>query len=91
MALSAQVSLYPLGQSDLSPAIEAAWRAFGAHALAYRPGAMSTLLEGDEEVVFAALRDAFQAAAKYGGAVMVVTVSNACSPLPPQETIASHA
>lgn len=42
---------------------------------------MQTEIAGDEEAVFAALRDAFQAAAAYGGVVMTVAVSNAC-PVP---------
>ncbi len=91
MTVSAQVSIYPLGQSDLAPAIEAAWKAFEARGLAYRPGSMSTLLEGEEAVVFAALRDAFRAASEHGGTVMVVTVSNACPPMPPRKPEVGHA
>ncbi len=91
MGISAQVSVYPLGQSRLEPAIEAVWEALRGHGLSYRPGTMSTLLEGDDEAVFAALRDAFQAAARHGSTVMVVTVSNACPPLPPRETVTNHA
>jgi len=82
MEVSAQVSLYPLGQSDLRPAIEAAWKALKAGGLDYRAGSMSTLLAGQAEAVFTALRDAFQAAASHGSTVMVITLSNACSPLP---------
>jgi uncharacterized protein YqgV (UPF0045/DUF77 family) len=78
MSVSAQVSVYPLGHGDLAPAIEAVWRAFEAHSLHYEPGPVSTLLEGEEGAVFAALRDAFAAASEHGGTVMVVTVSNAC-------------
>jgi uncharacterized protein YqgV (UPF0045/DUF77 family) len=90
MGVSAQVSVYPLGQGDLTPAIQAAWKAFCARGLNYQPGPMSTLLEGDTEKVFAALRDAFQAATAQGATVMVVTVSNACPPLPSQEAVAGH-
>lgn len=90
MVVSAQVSVYPLGQGDLSPAIQAAWKAFQAYELDYRPGAMSTLLEGDTKRVFAALRDAFEAAAEQGATVMVVTVANACPPLPPEGAVAHH-
>ena len=80
MHVSAQVSLYPLGQGDLRPAIEAALRAFNVEDLEYQPGSMSTLVTGDVAAVFAALRDAFDAAAEHGGTVMVATVSNACPP-----------
>lgn len=78
MQLSAQVSLYPLGQSNLAPAIEAVWEALRAHGLSPQPGAMSTLVLGDDQTLFAALREAFANAAKYGGAVMVITISNVC-------------
>jgi uncharacterized protein YqgV (UPF0045/DUF77 family) len=78
MFVSAQVSLYPLGQSDLDPAIGAVWNALEAHGLGYQPGTMSTLVEGESDQIFAALHEAFAGAADLGGAVMVVTVSNAC-------------
>ena len=81
--MSAQISLYPLGQSDLAPAIEAVWKALRSHGLSPQPGAMSTLVEGSDQTVFAAMRDAFADATQYGGAVMVVTVSNVC-PAPPE-------
>jgi len=76
--VSAQVSIYPLGQDDLSPAIEAAWTAFAAHGVRSLPGPMSTLLEGEEGAVFSALQEAFRAACAHGGTVMTVTLSNAC-------------
>ena len=100
MWVSVQVSVYPLGQNDLAPAIEAVWRVFQEHRLACQPGPMprrrdggmeylSTLLEGDDEAVFAALREAFpadvmagwstyRAASELGATVMAATASNAC-------------
>lgn len=79
--ISAQVSLYPLGQERLSPSIDAAVRAIARHGLERQTGTMSTVVWGDDEKVFAALLDAFREAAGQGQAVMVVTISNAC-PLP---------
>lgn len=76
--ISAQVSLYPLRQEDLSPAIEAALETFRAHGLEVQPGAMSSLISGDEGAVFSALQAAFHRLAEQGQAVMVVTFSNAC-------------
>jgi uncharacterized protein YqgV (UPF0045/DUF77 family) len=83
MTIGAQISLYPLGQSDLGPAIRAVLAALDEHGLLYEVGAMNTTLWGEEAVVWAALRDAFARAAAHGGAVMQITLSNAC-PLPPE-------
>jgi uncharacterized protein YqgV (UPF0045/DUF77 family) len=85
ISISAQVSLYPLGQEDLSPVIDKALDIFRHHGLDVRPGSMSTLISGDEGAVFSALQDAFQRAAKGGRVVMVATFSNAC-PAPSSET-----
>jgi uncharacterized protein YqgV (UPF0045/DUF77 family) len=89
--ISAQVSIYPLKQDKLSPAIDAVLEAFGKHGIESQMGTMSTMVWGDDEEVFAALLDAFRNAASLGEAVMVMTVSNACPfaslkgrPLPPK-------
>jgi uncharacterized protein YqgV (UPF0045/DUF77 family) len=79
--VSAQVSLYPLGQQDLAPAIQAVLDVFAAQGLPHEVGSMSTVTWGDDEAVFRALREAFRAATRLGPAVLVVTLSNAC-PLP---------
>jgi uncharacterized protein YqgV (UPF0045/DUF77 family) len=78
MAITAQFSLYPLRTRQLAPALEAALSAARATGIAMETGLMSSVLEGSEEQVFAALRAAFSAAAQHGDAVLVVTVSNAC-------------
>lgn len=77
----AQVSLYPLGQVDLAPAIGEIWRALEVHGLPYQVGAMSTLTSGEDGALFAALRQGWAQARALGPAVMVVTFSNAC-PVP---------
>jgi uncharacterized protein YqgV (UPF0045/DUF77 family) len=81
MRISAQVSLYPLGREDLAPAIDQALHTFREHGLAVNPGMMSTLLIGDDESIFTALRSVFQQTTQQGRVVMVVTFSNGC-PLP---------
>jgi tRNA-Thr(GGU) m(6)t(6)A37 methyltransferase TsaA len=81
MGLSVQVSLYPLGQASLSPVIDEALRIFGEQGLEVEPGAMSSLITGEEAAIFAALREAFRCAAEHGPVVMVATFSNAC-PVP---------
>lgn len=79
--ISAQISLYPLGQTDLAPAIQAAIETLDEHGLVYNVGTMSTTLWGEEAIVWAALREAFCRAATYGGVVLQATISNAC-PVP---------
>ena len=79
--VSAQVSLYPLGQGDLAPAIAAFVAELREQGLPCKIGAMSTLVWGDAVAVFAALQQAYAAAVAHGPAVLQITLSNAC-PLP---------
>lgn len=82
--ISAQVSLYPLGQENLRPAINETLHIFQASGLDVYPGSMSTLISGNTEAIFAALQSAFQRAAEQSRVVMMVTFSNAC-PMPEEE------
>ena len=75
--VSCQFSVYPLGASDLGAGIDAALATVQRRGLSVQPGAMSSIVNGPSEEVFAALGDAFEAAAS-GGCVLVATVSNAC-------------
>lgn len=81
IGIAAQVSLYPLRQASLSPAIDQALQIFRGHGLSVEPGAMSTLIAGDDATIFAALQEVFRCAAEQSQVVMVVTLSNAC-PVP---------
>jgi uncharacterized protein YqgV (UPF0045/DUF77 family) len=78
MIISAQISLYPLRQKHLSPAIEAVTEALKTAGLKPEIGPMSTRVTGEAEVIFASLQHAFEQAAEEGQVVMTVTVSNAC-------------
>lgn len=75
--VSCQFSIYPLGVADLGEGIDAALAAIRRRGLRVDAGAMSSTMVGPSEDVFAALRDAFEAAAS-GACVLVATVSNAC-------------
>ena len=75
---SAQISIYPLRQDRLSPAVEAVRIALAAHGLSSTIGPMSTTVVGDDTAIFAALAEAFAKATEIGQVVMNVTVSNAC-------------
>jgi uncharacterized protein YqgV (UPF0045/DUF77 family) len=78
IGISAQLSVYPLRQPRLSPAIDETVRICRAHGLEVCPGTMSTVVTGDDDDVFAALKEALRSAATVGKVVMVVTISNAC-------------
>lgn len=76
MDVTCQFAIHPLGPGA-GEAIDAALGAVRRRGLTVEVGRMSSLVEGPDEVVFAALRDAFLAAAN-GDCVMTLTVSNAC-------------
>jgi uncharacterized protein YqgV (UPF0045/DUF77 family) len=84
MFVGVQVSLYPLGQEDLLPAIQDVWDALEEAALRKEPGPMSTLVWGEDQAVLSALQEGFRRAAGRGPAVMVVTMTNAC-PMPEKD------
>lgn len=78
MHISAQISLYPLKQQRLSPAVEEAWRILAENQLDLQKGGMSTVVSGPAEKIFPVLQEVFLRAAKRGPLSMVVTYSNAC-------------
>lgn len=75
--VSCQFSVYPLGTADLGAGVDAALAAVRRRGLDVQPGVMSSIVTGPSDELFAALGDAFEAAAS-GGCVLVATVSNAC-------------
>ncbi|TNF50571.1 hypothetical protein EP232_00520 [bacterium] len=79
--ISAQLSVYPLRQTELTPGISKALDAIGDCRVEKQIGVMSTMLWGEDEEVFRALLSAFRQAASVGKTTMVITVSNA-SPWP---------
>ena len=80
-----QLSVYPLRQPHLRPAIEAALRAAAGEGVDITVGRLSTLVRGDEPAVFAALRAAFRAAGSSGSTVVVATLAGGA---PSDETVA---
>ena len=81
-----QLSLYPLRQEHLRPAIEAAVKAAAREGVEMTVGKLSTFASGSEEAIFSAIRAAFTTARDFGPTVMVVTLS---SGLPSDETVAA--
>jgi uncharacterized protein YqgV (UPF0045/DUF77 family) len=56
MPVSAQISIYPLRQSRLTPAIEAVGSALTAHGFKPAVGPMSTVVVGEDAEIFDVLR-----------------------------------
>ncbi len=79
-----QFSIYPLSQDDIDTPIRAAIAAAADTGVSVRVQNLSTLLEGDEEAVFAALRAAFRAARAHGRTVMMAAVTTG---VPSDETV----
>ena len=81
MITSAQVSVYPLRQTRLGPAVESVRATLAAHGLSPNVGPMSTIVIGEDKAIFEALGEAFANMAEMGEVVMTMTISNAC-PIP---------
>ncbi len=79
MNITAQVSVYPLGQQALEPPIQQAIARLQAAGLIMEFGSMSTVVAGEVEVVFNTLREVFRELVGQGHVIMQVTFSNACS------------
>jgi uncharacterized protein YqgV (UPF0045/DUF77 family) len=78
MTTSAQISVYPLRQEHLGPAVESVRSALQTRGLTPQVGPMSTTVSGESGILFAALAEAFARAASNGEVVMTITISNAC-------------
>lgn len=77
-SITVQLSVYPLGEASLSPIIDKALRILRERGLDVETMTMSSLISGNDDVVFAALQSAFHQIAARGPVVMVATFSNAC-------------
>lgn len=78
LAISAQISLYPLKQAVIDQSINETVQIFKDFGLEVIPGAMSTVIAGSEELIWRAVQNAFRVATRHGETVMTLTISNAC-------------
>lgn len=76
--VTCQFAIYVLKTDAEDQAVERALAALRGLGVTPEAGTMSTLMQGDETLVFNALRAAFTAAAALGPTVLTATVSNAC-------------
>ncbi len=78
MKVHAEVSLYPLRQNDLTEPIQQFVESLKNGNLNVKTGSMSSVISGEESIVFQSLQKAFEQAAKKYEVVMTAKVSNAC-------------
>lgn len=76
MKIQAEVSLYALGEADLLPSIREFVRGLEQPGLEIEFGPMSSLLTGEHDLVFPALQQAYEAAARRGRRVLLVKILN---------------
>ena len=78
MKVQAEVSLYPLRQNDLAKPIEQFIASIKDDHLNVKAGSMSSVISGEESIVFQSLQKAFEQAAKKYKVVLTAKISNAC-------------
>lgn len=81
MTVQAEISVYPFGEADLSPAIEDFVGVLREQGLDPKMGSMSTIVAGESQVVFSAIEKAFALVAAAHRCAVIVKYSNACAPI----------
>ena len=78
MKVQAEVSLYPLRQNDLTEPIQQFVESLKNENLNVKTGSMSSVISGEESIVFQSLQKAFEQAAQKYEVVLTAKISNAC-------------
>ncbi len=76
MLVQAEISLYPLGETDVGRTIYEFIHVLERPGLTLEPGPMSTLIAGESELVFTALREAYEHSVATGRKILVLKVMN---------------
>lgn len=82
MKIQAEISLYPLKESQISAYIDEFQNVIQQAGVSIRVGSMSTIIYGEREAVFQAVSDAFAQVADQCKVVLIVKYSNACPDIP---------
>ncbi len=85
MKVQAEVSLYPLRTRKLSGPVDEFCEVLRSHGLHAETRSMSTLIVGESEGLFAALKEGFDVAARRAEIVIDCKISNACPDTKGQE------
>lgn len=72
MLIQAEISLYPLGEPDLTLVIHAFLKDLERPGIQIETGPLSSVVSGESEVLFAALREAFERSSAAGRRALVV-------------------
>jgi len=78
MKVQAEVSLYPLRQNDLTKPIQQFIESLESDNLNVKTGSMSSVISGEESIVFQGLQKAFGQVAQHYEIVLTAKISNAC-------------
>ena len=78
MKVQAEVSIYPLRQSDLTRPIEQFVNGLKNSKLQVRVGPMSSLIAGGSQAVFESLRESFEQLGEEYEIVLTAKISNTC-------------
>ena len=78
MRVKAEVSIYPLRESDLTRPTEQFVDGLKKNELQVKVGPMSSLVAGDSHVIFESLREDFEQLAAEYEVVLTAKISNAC-------------
>ena len=78
MKVQAQISIYPLKTSSLSEPIDEFCRILKDKGLKVQTRTMDSLIIGESDIIFKALREAFGLIAEKYNVVMDFKISNAC-------------
>ena len=78
MKVQAEISLYPLRQNDLVEPIQQFIESLKSNNLKVKIASMSSVISGEESIVFQSLQKAFAQASKKYEVVLNVKISNAC-------------
>ena len=80
MIIQAEISLYPVGSSDVTREIVEFLDTVKTEGVRVEMGRMSSVLAGESDEVFRALHKAFDHAAMNGRVVLVSKITNAAAP-----------
>jgi len=78
MKVQAEISLYPLRHNDLTKPIQQFVESLKRDDLEIKTGSMSSVILGEESIVFQSLQKAFEQAAKKHEVVLIAKISNTC-------------